>query len=105
PSLLRGNIPIFDELGDAYYIAENLSRVACALAPLGHPEEATRLIGYAESLMEELGTRHQWANHMNAETLVQIRSQAAPDDVESWLRSGAALKQEAAVALAVRALG
>lgn len=56
-SLQKDSLEQFQQAGDLHEIAENLADVALAVGALGHPEEASRLMGAAEAA--RLATHYQ----------------------------------------------
>ena len=98
-SLMRENWPIVQDLGDFLGIAEDLSRMAKALAIGGKAETAAQVLACFEVLREETGGAENWVRRENEETLAIVREQL--DDAsfaEEWTK-GRQLGAEQAMAL------
>jgi len=96
-------LPINVRVGETFETSVNLSRFAGALARLGKPDPAARLLSRAEALREESGAAPaQWLAALNEGTLSELRRRL--DDAafsEAWAQ-GSKLTVEEAVALALR---
>jgi predicted ATPase len=102
--LLKESFPIYRDLGDPLGITDHLCRTARALASVGRPDPAVRLVACANALWEEIGAHPTWVARMNEETQATARAQL--DDgafAEAW-EQGRKLTADEAVALALDAL-
>jgi predicted ATPase/class 3 adenylate cyclase len=75
-SMLAESIRIERELGDLAWTANNLGRLAEALALAGNGATSAQVLGCAEALHEQLGLKWPlWVNEMNDETRTLVRAQ------------------------------
>jgi predicted ATPase len=102
--LLRENTPIYARVGDAFAMTENLCRIAHATATIGDHAPAAHLLGFSERFLEEREAHVHWLERMNAVTRARLEERADPDILALWLRAGARLSMDDAVALALDVL-
>jgi len=101
-SMLAQCIRIERDLGDLAWTANNLGRLAEALALAGKAATAARVLACAQGLHEQVGLRWpQWATGMNEETRTAIRAQLDEAAFADASEQGRRLSIDEAVALAL----
>ena len=99
-AMLVDSIRIERGLGDLAWAANNLGRLAEALALAGRVATAARVLGSAEALREHIGLRWPpWATQMNEETRTAIRAQLDEVAFADASEQGRGLSIDDAVAL------
>jgi len=104
-ALVRKNLLLVRQLGEAHGITQGLCRAANVFARfLGKADIAAQLLSCFESLQEQIGVSEAWVARMNQQTLAAIRSEL--DEAafaEAW-EEGRKLTLDEAVAFALSAL-
>lgn len=102
--LLRRAYLIDRRLGDRLEAALDLCRLAKALAALGDPVTAARLLGSFEATAKASGAGVPWVSRMNAETIASVRDQLGEPATDEALEAGRALTPDETAALALASL-
>lgn len=102
---LEGSLAIHARHGDRQMIARELRRSARALAMIGRPEDATRLLALSEALRVQVSANEGSFEAFNRGTLELIRGQLATADFERCWEEGSHLSIDQAAELAFRSPG
>ena len=99
-AMLKESLRIYRDLGTLSGIAENLCRLAGALAGAGRATIATKLLSRADALRQEIGGVASWVGETNDETLARIHAQIDEDAFAAAWTYGQTLTVDEVVALA-----
>ena len=93
---------LFQELGDRRGIAECLAGLAGLLGAVGRAEQAARLVGAAEVLLDAAGAHIHASNRSDYERdLAATRAQLGEELFESYRRDGRPMTQKGAIGYAL----
>jgi predicted ATPase/class 3 adenylate cyclase len=94
---LQGSVTLHSDVTSAYF----LSAVAGAIGPLGQPDNAARLFGASEALLEQMGSRLELCDRRDCERAKSlVRAQIGVEKFDALLAEGRTMTLEEAIALA-----
>ncbi len=103
--MLRESLRLHRELGDRLDTAVDLARAARTLGIAGRPVEAARLVAALSMVADEIGARRGGVSAMSDDTLASLRRQLAEPELHRAWQEGRDLSLDAALDLALEALG
>ena len=103
-SFLKESFEVNKEIGDRWRVAIDACRLARALAALGEPLAAVRLLASGKALFEEIGGAPSWRVEEDEETVALVREQLSETELADAWEEGRQLAAEDAVALALSSL-
>ena len=104
-ALARENVVAARELGSIHPLAQSLCRAANLLTlSLGKPAAAAAILGFFDTLQEQIGVSEAWVQRMNDETMTSIRSQLGEPAEREASQRGQRLPLGDSVALALSEL-
>ena len=103
--LLRESLHLHRELGDRMDTALDVARAARALALGDRPAESAQLLGAISAIQDELGPRGRTVAELAEHTRRTLLRRLPAAEVDRLLAVGASFRLDAALELALAALG